>query len=1314
MEISKFINIKLVLCIIVLFIVLYVYYNTRIPGCMDKNAVNYNPDANLEKLDSCIYPVVGCTNPNAVNYNKWANVSCTEDCEGISGKSLEESLTSVNSLTSRNNGINSSKCEFTKSCSSTPENICKFNVTGCSREWSSNYNYNASVDDNSCNTIDNYMRRITVFSGGAARGCSNKVYVKIDDDYIISDGGNDGINMVVLSRDVDKVTNKIIVRYIKSFNTGVNPKSSDDFVSFCQNYLHPSDIVILAVKSDMIGKQDDTLKQVISSSAQAIIKMLGGKKHEMIPLGSYILIGTLMLDVYYESANQVRDSYYPMFNLTNYGCITIRDPSFVKIKLDSSKYLMLTSNNINSDEFVWRCALEAHSIGASIFLIKGNDCYIVIDSTDTLLKAPYIDKFKLGANASKYLRYNWGAGDSTSTLVPTNINNEICSINSLMLTIGNPLSENYYKIVDAYHSGFFLEGIGSAYTYIYSGENFTGLETSLETGIQTSTKILSQSQNALANGGIDIIQVNSIKVPIHHFAIAFKTIYDDYTKNDYEGSREYYVFNGPATNKIKMGIPYEKYSLIAKNQKYPTTISQYYIINGFNGILLFENTGQSGLVIRLAYGKYILPSMYIKPYYWKIKNMVNAIIYDLNLINLYVDTNGNDVTSKTLLDTFKQLLPLTIDQLKNILLTFFKSLNRTDFENLTNKYLSYVDGFNVKSLRSYYKPNASVRFFSDTEFKNLIYTFYAGYFSPGVPFQDVSDVSNNINKLIKAVIVDKIGIIQIYTDLNSYSFYPNLSYNGLNIDKKNYMSLQSFKENDRNNINYAVFNWSQNIGITIDDNVTIIRLKSINDNDNIDAYYFVNTYKNLYDQIYNSIFNLLNFTSDDISSFPITQYYINELTMDLPNPTIDTTVDGYVIPSLSGKTIKLGRYLGPNNFMYEETVLVNNKRNSYFYNGINTIAYLNHNTNTKIFIAQLPINGEKIINDFKKTSLQGYDITFNSGLIELTDNLKNKTYYLIQNNKYWTGTTYDLLQNIYIENYKNIIIYNLDPIDNTSDYIKINSSINELVYNRLSNLFGGLLIYDENKKLTKFIPVFRSQLFVNNRWVGIGLLQSILDYKDIYCIYYNFLNSGLSLSKIGCYICPINNQNITNINKLSGLTNQLNNLQVPCYLQMFNQPWNSDESPIDQFDNFIGYTFRNLNNNVIFTAGTRIISVSAGNWKINFSHDLGTADPIISTLYIPGPCVIDDLINKYDRSIYNGEVIINYKNDIVVDIISPADFLSSDLYGFITKVEKKWPLDTNQLEPTYVEYIYSTNRWLIKMPYNLPVLNISWSRYYGL
>jgi len=66
--------------------------NNDITGCMDPNAINYNPLANVDDLPSCTYPppppppppppvpVFGCTNPNAINYNANATIddgSCT-------------------------------------------------------------------------------------------------------------------------------------------------------------------------------------------------------------------------------------------------------------------------------------------------------------------------------------------------------------------------------------------------------------------------------------------------------------------------------------------------------------------------------------------------------------------------------------------------------------------------------------------------------------------------------------------------------------------------------------------------------------------------------------------------------------------------------------------------------------------------------------------------------------------------------------------------------------------------------------------------------------------------------------------------------------------------------------------------------------------------------------------------------------------------------------------------------------------------------------------------------------------------------------
>jgi len=57
-----------------------------IPGCMDPNALNYNPEATLND-GSCAYPVSGCTDPAAANYNQAAtldNGSCiyADDCTG--------------------------------------------------------------------------------------------------------------------------------------------------------------------------------------------------------------------------------------------------------------------------------------------------------------------------------------------------------------------------------------------------------------------------------------------------------------------------------------------------------------------------------------------------------------------------------------------------------------------------------------------------------------------------------------------------------------------------------------------------------------------------------------------------------------------------------------------------------------------------------------------------------------------------------------------------------------------------------------------------------------------------------------------------------------------------------------------------------------------------------------------------------------------------------------------------------------------------------------------------------------------------------
>jgi hypothetical protein len=129
------------------------YCIPKIYGCLDTNALNYNPLANT--IDTCIYPVYGCTNPLAFNFDPAANVD--------DGSCIPIIVGCMDSLSWNYNpyaNIDDGSCIYFGCTDSLALNYdpnanvdngsCVYPIYGCTDPTMFNYDPNANVDDGSC------------------------------------------------------------------------------------------------------------------------------------------------------------------------------------------------------------------------------------------------------------------------------------------------------------------------------------------------------------------------------------------------------------------------------------------------------------------------------------------------------------------------------------------------------------------------------------------------------------------------------------------------------------------------------------------------------------------------------------------------------------------------------------------------------------------------------------------------------------------------------------------------------------------------------------------------------------------------------------------------------------------------------------------------------------------------------------------------------------------------------------------------------------------------------------------------------------
>ena len=131
---------------------------SSILGCTDETAFNYNAIA-TEDDDSCVPFIEGCMSWSADNYNENANTACETCCEY--GGCTDSTATNYNSE------------------ATIEDNSCVYTISGCMDSTATNYNANADLEDGTCEYPIVLADASPLFFSEYSEGSSNNKYLEI-------------------------------------------------------------------------------------------------------------------------------------------------------------------------------------------------------------------------------------------------------------------------------------------------------------------------------------------------------------------------------------------------------------------------------------------------------------------------------------------------------------------------------------------------------------------------------------------------------------------------------------------------------------------------------------------------------------------------------------------------------------------------------------------------------------------------------------------------------------------------------------------------------------------------------------------------------------------------------------------------------------------------------------------------------------------------------------------------------------------------------------------------------------------------------
>lgn len=562
---------KYIIFIIMLAITIYYYINHRNIGCRDKDALNYNSEVNIHDKTKCIFKVKGCMDKDAPNYNLYANTSCKEDCTGCELKGNCKLCESQDECTescpecickskvrgcTRDWAINYDKNATIESeCISIDDIMKKISIVSggdceqCSGRVSvrvgdqypilgGKYGINVLVLERH---KDLKVRFSKSFSTGNYE-IENKKFV-------------DFMKKFVFHRDIVIITVRGDATGRKRTNTFENVGDNSAFIGDkLENYdvytslslaekaclegaseciginkTDQDEYVLMSYKSKLgykkgfnaLKRKVEFLDRILTDDSQKILQLLGAKNPEIIREGSYILIGTFLNDIYYETYSANADSYFPYFMLESFGCMNINHPYFEKKKLNPGKNKLLSNTgdtgeiDLNRVDVIYRCAQEALREGYRLFSVSKTNVYVYKEK----------EEHKKEINVDEYFKFNSFLNYRNELNRNFRIGTGECKTNFNLLPYGNNFDESVYYIKDISYSGLFTMFYENMMVQTFGANSFNGFRRDLGVGNHRAVSIISLSPRAI--DGKLYIPLNSLKVPEGLKVTLFRNVYKD-------------------------------------------------------------------------------------------------------------------------------------------------------------------------------------------------------------------------------------------------------------------------------------------------------------------------------------------------------------------------------------------------------------------------------------------------------------------------------------------------------------------------------------------------------------------------------------------------------------------------------------------------------------------------------------------------------------------------------------------------------------------------------------------------------------------